>query len=136
MGLVLRRVDGAEVRPFTPTEKLLLVNRRDRATHDGYWVKLPRARRLTVLPTEWLLPGSTVRASETMPYRLELTEDAGRSYWLIGDGVYWLHDLDVTAEDVRALYAVRTKRRANQLDRTHAFARSIEAQIESRSQPC
>lgn len=122
MALTLRRVDGAEVRPLTPSEERVYIRRRDRGQHDFHTVKLPRARRLTVLPTQWLLPGDVVRDSLTAPHRLELSTDAGRSYWVIGHAVYWLNDLDVTAEDVHALHVVLTKRREDQLKRARAVA--------------
>lgn len=131
MALTVRPVPGAVVRELRDSEikrRLMVTPRKERTQPDfaidTIFVQLPRIRGINGLGvvSEWTFPTGTIERSRMEPIRLEVPRTAARSYWLVGDTVHSVSDIDVTAEGVVALLMAQKSRRTATLSRARAVA--------------
>lgn len=129
MALTVRRVDGAKIRTLTDKEIAKIQRREKRDEPHTHLVVLPTIRRPYVPSSlmEWTFPSSAMATSRSEPIRLPVPVEVGRSYWLVGDEVFWVGDLDITPADVLALLAVQAQRRDATL--RHARAATPEPHV-------
>lgn len=131
MALTVRPVPGAVVRELRDAEikRRLAATPRKERTRPGFAidtiiVQLPRIRGLSGfgVVSEWTFPAGTVERSRREPIRLDVPRKVARSFWLVGDTVHSVSDLDLAPKDVSALLAAQEQRRTGTLNRAHAIS--------------
>lgn len=128
MALTVRPVIGAVVRERTARDiarERRSTPRKERSKPgfaiDTVLVDLPRIRGASYLGPSlaWSFPDGTIEQSRRTAAPRHAPE-VGRSYWLVGDTVFAVSDLNVTPSDVLALLHTQKQRRAATLRRAHA----------------
>jgi len=123
---IILKPAAARVNRLDELGKLRWIKRKHRSS-EYYKIDITSGRGAWDTRNLHILRAEDVEASAATPVQLTDSRRLNKAWWLVGEVVYVVNDLDLTARDILAIREHQQAKRDAQLRRAHAARRDASA---------
>ncbi|MEV7875188.1 hypothetical protein [Microbacterium sp. NPDC089188] len=127
MAIILKPA-AAQVTRLDELSKLWWIKRKHRSG-EYFKISITPGRGARGTTDLHILRAEDVEASEKNPVKLTHSRQVNKAWWLIGESVYVVNDLDLTAGDILAIREQQLAKRDAQLRRAQAAYRGTNSDV-------